>query len=70
MTNPRILLVTPTIAYLPEHVDPNARCVRLGPDANGDLCAAVFDALLDVRAQAHLALPNYRSLFYACLPST
>lgn len=65
---PRILLVTPTIGFVPEGMDPNARWIKMRADANGDPCAAVFGALFDVGAQAHLALPNYRSFFRTCMP--
>jgi starch synthase len=66
---PRILMVAPTLAFLPEGVGADTCCVPAGSDVAANLCAALFDALVDVGAEIHLALPNYRTLFQPYLPA-
>ncbi len=65
--NPRVLIVTPEVTYLPKEMGHIA--VGLSAKAGGlaDVSAALISALFDQGADVHVALPNYRSLFNAQL---
>ncbi len=60
---PRILLVTPEIAYLPEAMGGGAPCVAAKAGGLADVSAALISELLDRGADIHVALPNYRRIF-------
>lgn len=61
--NPRILIVTPEITYLPEGMGNMAQ--RMSAKAGGlaDVSASLVAALFDLGADVHVALPNYRHMF-------
>ncbi len=61
---PTILVVTPEITYLPEGMGNMAQ--RLNAKAGGmaDVSASLVSALFDQGADVHVALPNYRQMFY------
>ncbi len=61
--SPRILLVTPEIAYLPEGISANAQqvSIRTGPPA--ERAAALVRALFQNGVDVHVALPDFRRLF-------
>ncbi|MDG2122495.1 MAG: glycogen/starch synthase [Verrucomicrobiales bacterium] len=63
-TNPRILIVTPEITYLPKGMGNLAQ--RLSAKAGGlaDVSASLVKALYDLGADVHVALPNYRRMFH------
>ncbi|MDQ1330733.1 MAG: starch synthase [Thermodesulfobacteriota bacterium] len=65
--NPRILIVTPEVTYLPEGMGNIAN--RLTAKAGGlaDVSAALISALFDQGADVHVALPDYRGIFSAQL---
>jgi starch synthase len=65
--NPRVLIVTPEVTYLPKEMGHIA--VGLSAKAGGlaDVSAALISALFDQGADVHVALPNYRTLFNAQL---
>ena len=61
--NPRILIVTPEITYLPSGMGNMAQ--RLSAKAGGlaDVSASLVSALFNLGADVHVAMPNYRKLF-------
>ncbi len=62
--NPRILIVTPEITYLPQGMGNMAN--RLSAKAGGlaDVSSSLVAALFDLGADVHVALPHYRRLFH------
>ncbi len=64
LKNPRILIVTPEITYLPEGMGNMAN--RLSAKAGGlaDVSASLVSALDQQGADVHVALPHYRQLFH------
>lgn len=61
---PRLLLVTPEIAYLPAGMAARARRIRIGSGKQAQTSAALMTSLYQHGADIHLALPNYRLAFY------
>ena len=61
--NPRVLIVTPEVTYLPDRMGslPNYFTAKAGGLA--DVSAALITALLDHGADIHVAIPNYRNIF-------
>jgi starch synthase len=61
--NPRILIVTPEVTYLPDGMGDiaNSLCAKAGGLA--DVSAALISALFDQGGDVHIALPDYRTLF-------
>ena len=61
--NPRILIITPEITYLPTGMGNMAN--RLGAKAGGlaDVSASLVSALFELGADVHVALPHYRQMF-------
>jgi starch synthase len=64
---PRILIVTPEVAYLPEDMGSQS---NYSAKAGGlaDVSAALISALFDLRCDVHVALPDYRSIFNGYTP--
>ena len=62
--NPRILIVTPEITYLPSGMGNMAN--RMGAKAGGlaDVSAALVSSLFELGADVHVALPHYRRMFH------
>ena len=62
--NPRILIVTPEITYLPEGMGNMTN--RLSAKAGGlaDVSASLVSALYALGADVHVALPHYRKMFH------
>jgi len=62
--NPRILIVTPEITYLPQGMGNMAN--RLSAKAGGlaDVSSSLVAALFDLGADVHVALPHYRRMFH------
>jgi ADP-glucose type glycogen/starch synthase len=62
--NPRILIVTPEITYLP--VGMGNMSQRMSAKAGGlaDVSASLVSALFELGADVHVALPNYRRMFH------
>lgn len=62
-SNPRILIVTPEITYLPSGMGNMAQ--RMSAKAGGlaDVSASLVSALYELGADVHVALPNYRRMF-------
>ena len=61
--NPRILIVTPEITYLPAGMGNMTQ--RMSAKAGGlaDVSASLVSALFNLGADVHVAMPNYRKLF-------
>ena len=62
--NPRILIVTPEITYLPDGMGNMTN--RLSAKAGGlaDVSASLVSALYELGADVHVALPHYRKMFH------
>ncbi len=65
--NPRILIVTPEITYLPEGMG-NMSDFSAKAGGLADVSAALISCLFDLGADVHVALPDYRSIFDGYLP--
>lgn len=61
--NPRILIVTPEVTYLPDRMGGIAHYLTAKAGGLADVSAALISALFDQGADVHLALPDYRSIF-------
>jgi len=61
--NPRILVVTPEITFVPHDMDPMSRFISARASGLGDVCAAQIHALYERGFDVHLAIPNYRNVF-------
>lgn len=62
--NPRILIVTPEITYLPEGMGNMANAMRAKAGGLADVSASLVSALFDLGADVHVALPHYRRMFH------
>jgi starch synthase len=62
-TNPRVLLVTPEVTYLPDGMGRSADGLNAKAGGLADVSAALINALYDQGADVHVALPDYRSIF-------
>jgi starch synthase len=63
--NPRILIVTPEVTYLPEGMGNLANSFSAKAGGLADVSAALISALFEQGADVHVALPDYRAIFYA-----
>jgi starch synthase len=62
-TNPRVLLVTPEVTYLPYGMGRSADGLNAKAGGLADVSAALINALYNQGADVHVALPDYRSIF-------
>lgn len=62
--NPRILIVTPEITYLPEGMGNMANHLTAKAGGLADVSASLVSALFELGADVHVALPHYRRLFH------
>ena len=62
-TNPRVLIVTPEITYLPEGMGNGSNGLNAKAGGLADVSAALISALYSQGADVHVALPDYRSIF-------
>jgi ADP-glucose type glycogen/starch synthase len=62
--NPRILVVTPEITYLPEGMGNLANRMSARAGGMADVSASLVAALFDLGADVHVALPHYRRMFH------
>ncbi len=60
---PRVLIVTPEIAHLPQGMGELAGAIRMESSASGDETASLVEELYERRVNIHVALPHYRKLF-------
>jgi starch synthase len=63
--NPRILVVTPEVTYLPDNMGNMANYLSAKAGGLADVSAALIKALFEHGADVHVALPDYRALFNA-----
>ena len=63
MKNPRILVVTPEVTYLPDGIGNMANYLTAKAGGLADVSAALISALFQQGADVHVALPDYRALF-------
>jgi starch synthase len=68
--NPRVLVVTPEVSYVPDGMDNSSHCRNARAGGLGDVSAALISALYEQGADVHLALPDYRTIFNRHMPST
>jgi len=62
--NPRILVVTPEITYLPEGMSNMVHYLRAKAGGLADVSASLVAALFRQGADVHVALPHYRKMFH------
>ncbi len=62
--NPRILIVTPEITYLPEGMGNLAGKMSAKAGGMADVSASLVAALYKLGADVHVALPHYRRMFH------
>ncbi|MBU4258411.1 MAG: glycogen/starch synthase [Proteobacteria bacterium] len=63
--NPRILIVTPEVTYLPQGMGNVANYLVAKAGGLADVSAALISALFDQGADVHVAIPDYREIFNA-----
>ena len=61
--NPRVLIVTPEVTYLPDRMGGLATFFTAKAGGLADVSAALISALFEQGADVHVALPDYRTLF-------
>jgi len=61
--NPRILVVTPEITYLPQGMGNLADTMKAKAGGLADVSASLVAALFELGADVHVALPHYRRMF-------
>ena len=69
LQNPRVLIVTPEIAYLPHGIDNVADYICAKASGLADVSAAMIKALFEAGADVHVAIPDYRAMFNGSLPA-
>ena len=62
-TNPRILIVTPEVTYLPEGMGNMSNHLTAKAGGLADVSSALIGALYEQGADVHVAMPDYRKLF-------
>jgi ADP-glucose type glycogen/starch synthase len=62
-SNPRILIVTPEITYLPEGMGNLANSMSAKAGGLADVSSSLVAALFHMGADVHVALPHYRRMF-------
>ena len=61
--NPRILIITPEVTYLPDRMGGLASFYTAKAGGLADVSAALISALFEQGADVHVAMPDYRALF-------
>jgi starch synthase/alpha-amylase len=61
--NPRVLVVTPEVTYLPHRMGGLASFYTAKVGGLADVSAALISALFEQGADVHVAIPDYRALF-------
>ena len=67
-SNPRILIVTPEVTYLPDNMGNIANHLKAKAGGLADVSAALVNALFEQGADVHVVLPDYRAMFNYNLP--
>ncbi len=63
--NPRILIVTPEVTYLPNGMGNVANYLTAKAGGLADVSAALISSLFEQGADVHVAIPDYREMFRA-----
>ena len=63
LNNPRVLIVTPEVTYLPDGMGNMANFLKAKAGGLADVSAALISALYKLGADVHVALPDYRGMF-------
>jgi len=63
MENPRILIVTPEVTYLPGRMKSFSNYLTAKAGGLADVSASLISALYHQKADVHVALPDYRAIF-------
>jgi starch synthase/alpha-amylase len=61
--NPRVLVVTPEVTYLPDRMGGLASYFTAKAGGLADVSAALVTALSEQGADVHVAIPDYRAIF-------
>ena len=61
--NPRVLIVTPEVTYLPDRMGGLASFYTAKAGGLADVSAALISSLFEQGADVHVAMPDYRALF-------
>lgn len=61
--NPRVLIVTPEVTYLPHRMGGLASFYTAKAGGLADVSAALITALFEQGADVHVAIPDYRAIF-------
>jgi starch synthase len=61
--NPRVLIVTPEVTYLPGGMGNNANGLYAKAGGLADVSAALISTLFENGGDVHVALPDYRAIF-------
>ncbi len=61
--NPRVLIITPEVTYLPDRMGNLANFLTAKAGGLADVSAALVSALFHQGADVHVALPDYRAIF-------
>jgi starch synthase/alpha-amylase len=61
--NPRVLIVTPEVTYLPDRMGNLANFLTAKAGGLADVSAALVSALFHQGADVHVVLPDYRAIF-------
>ena len=61
--NPRVLIVTPEVTYLPDRMGGLASFYTAKAGGLADVSASLISALFEQGADVHVAIPDYRALF-------
>ena len=62
--NPRVLIVTPEVTYLPDRMGNFSQYLTAKAGGLADVSAALVSALFNEGADVHVALPDYRAIFH------
>lgn len=62
-TNPRILIITPEITYLPRGMGNMANVLTAKAGGMADVSASLVSELYELGSDVHVALPHYRRMF-------
>lgn len=63
--NPRVLIVTPEVTYLPQGMGNIANYLSAKAGGLADVSAALISQLVALGADVHVALPDYRGIFHS-----
>ncbi len=67
-TNPRVLIVTPEVTYLPNGMGNIANYLSAKAGGLADVSASLISSLFKEGADVHVAIPDYRGIFNTRLP--